>query len=656
MFGAIARAFDRQRLTCDVRESRMPEPKKFDAVTIIGIGLAMAIIWYGYSNMQKRAEAEHRRMQELRAQEMVPKPPVIPGNGTANVPAPKPESEDPPIAAAPNIVVSGEFVELEFSNTGGTLVRATLPGIDEDPAKKDKKGLLLLTEIEKGKRAFGIPHFYFDGGDASLEFDAVKGTSLDARTWAVKDSGAGTQPRTIEYSIALKKLTITKTFVFNAKDRFVRCNVSIKNETGKEGSVSYWLNGPQGVMPDVPPIDPKVGAQQVNIQAELAGRETGPTAYSNDAPDVIQIYASSAGEPDEKGRSISRPENLWGAVKNRFHMATLISMEPRQLLKILISKTQNLEAEDKRLAEVNIAVTGYRSSVKIADKATQQDPYALYLGPADDSHVEIAEAELKPPTRYYLREAIQFCDIFNWRWPRVDWLARQIMWVFQGVHRIFGSFGIALLLTTMLIKLVLHPLQRKTMVSMSKMQGLQPDMDKIKAKYKDQKSWESQQKMQMEIRDLMQKHGASPVSGCLPMLIQIPVLSALYGIFSHAFDMRGATFLWIKDLSQPDHLAPLPFWPHWLNALPILYIILSYFQTRMAAASMKKSDDPQQEMQRKMMMFMPVMIGVMWYTFMPAGLMLYFVISALWAWGESIYIKKFVLHNPDAPVPQPTGI
>ena len=654
----------------------MAEPKKFDTVTIVGLALAAAVIYYGMNKSQEherqRLEAiatENARSANAQFKSGTGGSPAIPnatggvaGGKDEPIKAEKPAEDEKQNPETPDITVAGEFIELTFSSKGADIVSARLPQAYEDPAKKDKLGMLILTEIEPGKRAFGIPNFIFDATGASVELDGKKAASLDQRVWELfKDSGVfdASGNRTLVYLLTVKKLTLTKTFTINKSERFVKCSLAVENKTGQDGSLFYWLNGPQGIMPDIPPIDPKIGTspQQMSIQTEIAGRDATESGKAANEPDVMQIYAAGTKNEDEKTRSISREENLWGAVKNRFHMATLISLEPRQLIKLLASKVVNENnPEDKRLAELNIGLVGYRSTIKLPNNATQLDPYALYLGPADDRHIEAAEAAMKTPTPYYMRQAIQFCDIFSWRWPRVDWLARQIMWVFQGLFKIFGSFGLSLLLTTILIKLALHPLQRRMMIHMSKMQKLQPDIEKIKAKYKGQSGLESQQRMQSEIRDLTAKHGASPVAGCLPMFIQIPVLSALYGIFSHAFDMRGANFLWIIDLSQPDHLAQLPFWPHWVNALPILYIILSYVQTRMAAAGQKKSDDPQQEMQKKMMMFMPVLIGVMWYTFMPAGLMLYFVISALWSALESWYIKNVVLHDPNAPMPQPTGI
>src|SRR5205823_161368 len=159
--------------------------------------------------------------------------------------------------------------------------------------------------------------------------------------------------------------------------------------------------------------------------------------------------------------------------------------------------------------------------------------------------------------------------------------------VFHHLSRIFGNYGIAVILLTVLIKLCLHPTQRKATISMNKMQKLQPEMKKIQDKYKGQTSNEAKMKMYAETQDLYKKAGASPAGGCLPMFIQIPILSALYGIFSHAFEIRGATFLWIKDLSQPDHLADLPFWPHQLNLLPLIYLGLQMLQMKVAPQAPK---------------------------------------------------------------------
>jgi YidC/Oxa1 family membrane protein insertase len=157
---------------------------------------------------------------------------------------------------------------------------------------------------------------------------------------------------------------------------------------------------------------------------------------------------------------------------------------------------------------------------------------------------------------------------------------------------------------------------------------------------------EARQKMGMEQQDLMKKAGANPASGCLPMFIQIPIMTALYGIFIHAFEMRGAEFLWIRDLSRQDQLATFGFFPYELNLLPLIYMGITIVQQRINPPP--QSDDPQQEMNRKMMMYMPIMMSVLFYR-MPAGLVLYFATSAIFGALETWYIKKYLIKDDGTP-------
>ncbi len=157
------------------------------------------------------------------------------------------------------------------------------------------------------------------------------------------------------------------------------------------------------------------------------------------------------------------------------------------------------------------------------------------------------------------------------------------------------------------------------------------------------------QKKEMEKWDLMRKSGANPLTGCLPMLLQMPIFFALYGTFSHAFEIRHANFLWIHDLSQPDRLAVMSFWPREFNLLPILYIGMTVVQTLLQPKP--ATSDPQQEMNRKMMMFMPLFFGFIIYS-MPSGLVLYFAASATFGILESGYLKKYVLKK-DLVGPEP---
>jgi YidC/Oxa1 family membrane protein insertase len=661
----------------------MAQSKSFDAITVIGVALGIALLVFGQiqiANKQAAARkaAEQQQQEALdAARRKLLEHPTLPattasGTGTPDTAtgAPKTDVASKDVPETPPIRIQGELLDVTFSAKGGVLSSLTLVGENENPALKDKKGLELLGPIEPGKAAFGIPNFAFGVTGAQFVFDGKAAPSLDSLVWALSDSGGADANgnRVVTATREIKGLKLVKTFTMNPKLRTLRFDFSIANNTGADGKCSYWIDGPQGVLLDGPPEDPKGPAgSRVSIQAALADRAAAASGAAPSAPDILQLYASAAKAEDDKGRSVSRDENLWGAVKNRFYMAALLSMNAPQLIKIVAVPIQSPEkSADLRLNEPNIGIVGYRSGFNLANGAVQNDPYALYAGPADDRAIEPAEKQLQLDGKEYnLSTAVQFGQLFGWNIGWVDKLARGMMKLFQFLHKFFGSFGIAVAVMTLIIKFVMHPVQRKMMISMSKMQKLQPDMQRIKDKYKNQTSFESKQKMQVEMNDLMSKAGASPLSGCLPMFIQLPVLAALYGIFNSAFDMRGAEFLWIKDLSQPDRLYPLNFlrgswFPTNLNLLPLLYVGLSFVQMRMTPQQPKvKTGDAQQDaqadMQKQMTMFMPIMISLMFYN-MPAGLILYFTVSSLFGMLEMWYIRRYVIKNDDKPSSTGTAV
>ncbi|HYF51831.1 MAG TPA: membrane protein insertase YidC [Planctomycetota bacterium] len=659
--------------------------KRFDTVTIVGLVVAVALLIGGqmwvssrqehYAKIAKqqrdeaeakaKAEQEKRDAERKAAAEKGEKPADTKIEAAHGDPAPKdpkdPKPADPkPESAAvtddaektPDIVVAGDFLELTFSAKGASLSKAVLAGVPVNPAEpKSKIGLELLGEIEAGKRNLGIPYFEIGPPAAEqdadrIKFDQASGAlrSLDERIWKLEENSKGFDGSgswKIVYSTKLnQKYLVTKTIIIEKAKRYIHVDVGVRNESDAPVTVNYILNGPAGILLDGPPEDPKRGAF-VYAMSEIAGRDPA----QGKEPTVKQHYPGS----DEA--AVTYPENLWGALKNRFYTAMLISLEPASISKIktLALKTDPTHA-DKRLAEPNegIQAVRKRSESLEAQKGTRIDRYAMYMGPANEAQLMTAEQELKLDS-YFLSHAIHYCDIFYWQWPRVDWLARKMMVMFTWLYSLFGNYGLSVILLTLIIKLALHPLQRKGTISMSKMQKLQPEIKKIQDKYKDQKSTEARQRMMQETQDLYSRAGISPLSGCLPMFLQIPIFSALYGVFNRAWEIRGAEFLWIKDLSQQDMFAHIPFWPHEINLLPIIYVVMTIIQ-QFYITPPPKTDDPSQEQMRKMMMFMPLMFSIMFYR-MPSGLILYFAAQAIFGMLESWYIKKYLIKDdPFTPV------
>jgi YidC/Oxa1 family membrane protein insertase len=207
-------------------------------------------------------------------------------------------------------------------------------------------------------------------------------------------------------------------------------------------------------------------------------------------------------------------------------------------------------------------------------------------------------------------------------------LLKALQWIYD---HIVGNYGWAIILLTVLIRLVLFPLNHKSIVSMQKMQKVNPKMQAIRAKYrgklKDKKgrpNAEASSKMNQEIMELYKQEGVNPAAGCLPMLLQMPVLFAFYSLLSAAVELRQAPWLgWISDLSAPD--------PYYV--LPLIMGASMLIQQRMSPAQ----GDP---MQRRLFMFMPIIFTVMFLGF-PAGMVLYWLTNNILAIAQQAAYKRY---------------
>lgn len=649
----------------------MSEKKsKFDPITIAGVGLAI-LLFFGLTYYSNTQQAEKRRAYEVayakwkaekdaleaankaNAAEAAPNqnPPSIgPGTPAEN---PNPNAKTPVAVAEPtrgaDITISTDLYDLVFTADGGALRAATFNQEWINPLKKDAKGLEFLAEIESGKMTYGITRFEVGTGGERTVFEGISGPqrALSRRVWKLeKDSGSFDDKgvRTVAYSVALTGgHTLTRTFTIHKSLEHVDSDLALTNGSDKPVTFSYVMYGPAGVLLDGPKNNPKTGAA-VYIKTELAGRAAQPAGGE---PDVLMLYSDQTNRPEPE-RTVSRDENLWACLKNRFFSAIFISRDPSQVIRFTAEPLQvDHNNADKRYAEPNIAIVLQRRlSAEIAPNTTAKpDSYTIYMGSNMQKPLLRIQEEMSLQ-QWHLTNSVQFVELFYKRWPLLDKFALILLTLFDALHAIFNSYGMAVILLTLVIKLCLHPLQRKMMISMNKLQKLQPELKKIQDRYKGQEGMAARQKMALEQQDLMKRAGASPASGCLPMFVQIPVFSALYGIFNAAFPIRGAEFLWIKDMSQADQFMHLGFWPHEINLLPIVYAVMTIIQSRMSAAP--PSDDPTQEMNRKMMMYMPLMFTFIFYG-MPSGLVLYFAAQAVFGMIEYWYIKKFLIKDDAAP-------
>jgi YidC/Oxa1 family membrane protein insertase len=214
------------------------------------------------------------------------------------------------------------------------------------------------------------------------------------------------------------------------------------------------------------------------------------------------------------------------------------------------------------------------------------------------------------------------------------WLVVPLLRALKWVNTYVGNYGWSIIALTVIINLVMFPLRHKSVVSMRKMQELQPEVKGIQDRYAKLKmSDPARQKMNVELMNLYRERGVNPASGCVPMLLTLPVLFAFYSMLSVAIELRGAPFVgWIKDLSTYD--------PWFVT--PILMGLTQFVQQRMTPAT----GDPAQQ---RMMMFMPLIFMTM-FIWAPSGLVLYWTASNLWAIGQQVLTNRLI-----GPAPQRTA-
>ena len=208
-------------------------------------------------------------------------------------------------------------------------------------------------------------------------------------------------------------------------------------------------------------------------------------------------------------------------------------------------------------------------------------------------------------------------DAIEYGW--FTFISKPLFKVLEWLHGLVGNWGWAIVLVTLLIKLILFPLSYKGMMSMQKLKDLAPQMKELKEKY-----GKDPQKMNAKMMEMYKKHGANPMGGCLPMLLQIPIFFALYRVFLNAVELQGAPWmLWITDLSLKDPLF----------ILPILMGTTMWYQQKITPNTMT---DP---MQQKIFQWLPVVMTIFFVTF-PAGLVLYWLVNSLFTIAQ-----QFVINN-----------
>ena len=317
-------------------------------------------------------------------------------------------------------------------------------------------------------------------------------------------------------------------------------------------------------------------------------------------------FASLGGEhmgaKPKKGKLTEESQKgstLWSAIKTKYFISAIVPNDPG------IAARVESELVDKRPVY----------STEITQSTSSSNSFTLYLGPLDYDNLKAFDVDLESNV--------------DLGWALFRPIGQLISWMLTKMYAIIPNYGVVVILFAFLIKLLLNPLTVKTFESTRKMQALAPEINKIKERYKN-----DPQKMSRAQMELYKSSGANPMGGCLPMLIQMPILVSVFSIFRSKIEFRGAPFFgWIDDLSVPDTLTELGGFP--INILPVLMGSTMFIQQKMMAAPNADAN------QKTMMYVMNAFFLFLFYSF-PSGLNLYYFVFNL----LSIIQQKYMIPNP----------
>ena len=329
-----------------------------------------------------------------------------------------------------------------------------------------------------------------------------------------------------------------------------------------------------------------------------------------------KLYGKPKPQPlfiDMTPTEMNNVEVDWVSAKNKFFTQILRPKDSIATMAVLSSR----EPEGKGVVPRTVAAALAFKPETVAAGASYDMEYSYFIGPKKYSTLKEAGYGMEKVMEF---ETIGAFSFMNWM---MEPARKALLITMNFFNKIIPNYGVAIILLTLLVRILFWPLTHKSTESMRRMQEIQPEIKALQAKY----SKSNPQKLQQETMKLYKEKKVNPMGGCLPMFVQIPVFIALFTVLRNAIELRYAGFLWIADLSTAENLfaGQIPFIGS-LNILPLLMSASMIWQQKLTPQA---ATTPEQIQQQKMMMFMmPIMMLFFFYK-MPSGLVLYWTTSNL---------------------------
>lgn len=490
----------------------------------------------------------------------------------------------------PSAVTEGERIPVEtdlyravFNTRGGVLEEWTL----KKYVRYDSNQVQLVAPDGGGNLAIVVPTFEDSLDTEELLFEADR---QQLRLYRTRPAGQ------VRFRLGLgdgrvieKRLEFfNNRYAFTLHVRLLRFGDIVKD-------FRYLVKWESGLMPTERDIghDMRYAKAYVLTRGDLISQDVGDT------------------------KPVTHP-SLWAAVRTKYFTAAVIP-RTREALGV------DIEGRSEQVADVQVKAYSFALEMPLLEKQEAADSFWVYLGPLDYKTVKSYGVGLE--------------KMMNFGWSVIRPISIAVLLALQAMHKVIPNYGIVLILFSLLVKVIVYPLTRKSYKSMKHMQQLQPKMAELKEKYAN-----DPQRLNRETMKLYKEHGVNPLGGCLPTLLQMPLLYALFIVFQSTIELRGAAFFaWIKDLSAPDtivHLpVSLPFYGSNVNILPLVMGATMIWQQKMTM------QDPKQ---KALVYLMPIMFVVLFNNF-PSGLTLYYTMFNVFTIIQQKLIKDKEPAAPEGP-------
>ncbi len=496
-----------------------------------------------------------------------------------------------------NFVIQTQKVKVTLTNRGGDII-----GYELMDHKDGDAGVQMADSISKANRAFSLS---FGGYKAPIIDDVFSVKKIDDLTYGfykkftVKNSDGSSNT-----------FTLIKQYTFNENDYLFKLDVMIDGEEGMKGldfnNTAYTLR-----------TSPQIGPHYDKKQNRYETR-------------TFMSYTDSKRKKQNLNENSTKEYNkdyTWTGVGGKYFAILVAPVQPAYMGSVFYSTA--IEQGDYANAQVLLT----RDPI---NQKSIQDTYYIYIGPRTEKSLKIYNASTDNEwnlSGLKLDDSLESTGLLSW-------LEVLMKWCMEFFYKLVKNWGVSIILMTILLKIVLYPLTKKSSVSTLKMQELQPQIKEIQDKYK-----AAPEKMNVEMAKLYKETGYNPLMGCLPLLIQFPIIIAMFNLFNNYFEFRGAMFIpgWIPDLSAPDSIYMLkfsiPFLGNHIRIMPVIYLISQLFFGKVT--QMNPSAGASAAQTKIITLAMPFLFFFMFYN-SPSGLIIYWTVSNLLQLVQQFAINKMM--------------